>query len=47
MAEEDPGSWNVKSCCMAFSHKKVDPLKIFDPQLLESPTDMLDQQNMK
>ena len=47
MAEEDPGLWNVKSCCMAFSHKKVDPLKIFDLQLLESPTDMLDHQNMK
>ena len=47
MAEEDPGLWNVKSCCTAFSHKKVDPFKILDPQLLESPTDMLDQQNMK
>ena len=47
MAEEDPGLWNVKSCRMAFSHKKVDPFKILDPQLLESPTDMLDHQNMK
>ena len=47
MAGEDPGLWNVKSCSMAFSHKRVDPLKISDPQLLESPADMLDQQNMK
>ena len=47
MAEKDPGLWNVKSCSMAFSHKKSDPLKNLDPQLLESPTDMLVQQNMK
>ena len=41
------GSGFVECQVVAFSHKKLDLLKILDPQLLESPTDMLDQQNMK